>query len=324
MSEPAAHSRQYCSRHMHAIALACTNAFTECRACIACTLRAVGDEVRKEKEAMSAMRAELQARRLQRAKDLKDQAKAQLELDKEIKKKEEEKRLEIGKEQRAKEAAWQERREQQAQAFVMKGHKLVEETRQRQKNMDKAEDEQDKKERAEGLAEKKRILEAYKKEKAENYEENKVKVQSVKKATDPAIIAEAKKWASEQRVGSAEDKRKQFSALKSMRRRKKEGHLEKAKEIKGKVEEIKQAAREVHKKMLEKKKKNAGEERANDYLVELEKQRVLAQKQKEHDSIYNKRYASTKAAAKWEQAPVLAKPNFGSLDPSISGGGLVG
>jgi flagellar motor protein MotB len=137
------------------------------------------------------MRAELQARRLQRAKDLKDQAKAQLELDKEIKKKEEEKRLEIGKEQRAKEAAWQERREQQAQAFVMKGHKLVEETRQRQKNMDKAEDEQDKKERAEGLAEKKRILEAYKKEKAENYEENKVKVQSVKKATDPAIIAEA-------------------------------------------------------------------------------------------------------------------------------------
>ena len=56
------------------------------------TLRAVGDEVRKEKEAMSAMRAELQARRLQRAKDLKDQAKAQLELDKEIKKKEEEKR----------------------------------------------------------------------------------------------------------------------------------------------------------------------------------------------------------------------------------------
>ena len=92
----------------------------------------------------------------------------------------------------------------------------MEETRQRQKNMDKAEDEQDKKERAEGLAEKKRILEAYKKEKAENYEENKVKVQSVKKATDPAIIAEAKKWASEQRVGSAEDKRKQFSALKSI------------------------------------------------------------------------------------------------------------
>ena len=127
-------------------------------------------------------------------------------------------------------------------------------------------------------------------------------------------------WASQQRVGSAEDKRKQVALLKSQRRRGKEGHLEKAREIKGQVEQIRQNAKAVQQRLHEKKKQAAGEERANDYLVDLEKKRVLAQKKADHMAVYNKRYASVKAAEKWEQAPVLAKPNLSSLDPSLSGG----
>ena len=67
----------------------------------------------------------------------------------------------------------------------------------------------------------------------------------------------------------------------------------------------------------------AGKERANDHLVELEKLRELANNKKANQEVYRKRYATAKAAEKWETTPVFAKPNLSSLDPSVSGGGLV-
>jgi len=284
--------------------------------------RAGAELERKEKEERKAEKEAIEAKRLQRAKELKEAQRLQLERDKQIKREQEQARLAAGQAQRAKEAAWQMEREKQAETFAKNGRKLVEETRVRQKHMDKVEAAQDKLEREEGTRDRLANLEAFKKEREAVFNEKKEKVQKVKKLTDPAIIAASKEWASKQRVGSAEDKRKQVAMLKSQRRRGKEGHLQKARAIKGQVEQVRQNAKVVQERLHEKKKINAGEERANDYLVEQEKLRVLAQKKKDHHAVFNKRYANAAAANKWEKAPVLAKPNLSSLDPYVSGGAM--
>ena len=278
------------------------------------------EEERKEKEARKAEKAAIDAKRLERARELKDAARLQFERDKQIKKEDQQAKLAVGQGQRAKEAEWQEKREKSAADFAKKGRTLVEETRQRQKKMDKAEASQDKLEREEGTRDRLANMEAFKKEKAAVFASKKEKVQKVKKMTDPSIIAESKQWASQQRVGSAEDKRRQVAMLKSQRRRGKESHLENAKAVKANVEQIRENAKAVQARLNEKKKENAAGERANDYLVEQEKLRVLAQKKQDHKEVYRKRYASAKAAATWEQTPTLAKPNLSSLDPSVSGG----
>ena len=256
----------------------------------------------------------------QRATELKEQAKQQLERDKQVKKEQEQKRLAEAQAQRAKEASWQQQREKNAETFQKGGRKLVQETKERQKRMDKNESSQDKLEREEGTKDRLAVLKAYKEEQEAIRKANRDKVQAVKISTDPSLIAASKDWASKQRAGSAEDKRKQVLRLQSQRRRVKEGHLEKCREIKGKVLNGKEHAKAVKSTLQERKKENAAGERANDYLVELEKLRVLAQKKKEKEGVYKKRYASTKAAAKWEESPALAKPNLSSLDPSVSGG----
>ncbi len=60
--------------------------------------------------------------------------------------------------------------------------------------------------------------------------------------------------------------------------------------------------------LLASKKKAAGKERANDYLVGLEKNRVLANNKKEHHDIYKKKYASADEAARWQQRMAAMAP----------------
>lgn len=272
------------------------------------------DAERREKEARKAEKDALEAKRLERAKELKDAARQQLERDKARKKELEEARLAEAKAQRDKEAAWQEKREKQAKEFAENGRKLVVETRERQKRMDRAEDAQDKLERDEATRDRLAVEAAFKKEREAVLAAKREKVQSVKQMTAPEHIAASKAWASKQRIGSAEDKRKQMLALKSQRRRVKEGHLERARSIKGQVGQIRENAKAVQAALHEKKKHNADGERANDYLVEQEKLRVLAQKKKDHAAVYAKRYAAEKAAKKWEATPLLAKGQFSSLE----------
>jgi len=282
--------------------------------------RKAAEEQRKAREALKADAELRKNEALQRAKELRDAAKQQFERDKQVKKEQEQQRLADAQAQRAKEARWQQQREKNAEAFQQGGRKLVKQTKDRQKRMDAGEAAQDKREREEGTRDRIAILEAYKKEQQRIMEDNRAKVSAVKKMTDPAIIKSSKEWALRTRAGSAEEKRKQVLTLQEKRKGNREGHLDKARRIKGGVAEGRQKAKEVQKALHEKKKLNAGEERANDYLVEQEKLRVLAQKKKDHEEVYKKRYASTTAAQKFETTSAVAKPNLSSLDPTMSGG----
>ena len=142
----------------------------------------------------------------------------------------------------------------------------------------------------------------------------------MKKMTDPALIESSLKWAAEKRTREAEQKRRLQIQLKSQRRRGKESHVGRAKEIKEHVNSIKENARLVNERLRQKKAEHAGKERANDHLVEQEKLRVLANNKKEHQKVFEQRYVNEKVMAKFEQTPTFARPNLSSLDPSVSGG----
>ena len=280
------------------------------------------EEARLEREAQKALKEEIKAKRLAAASELREKAQEQQRRNRQIMEDKKAQSLQEGKDQREKEALWQQTREANHAKSVQKGRALVEETRERQKRMDKNEANQDRKEREEGTRDKNAREEAFKIEKQQQLEAKRAKVAKVKQETDPEFIKNAVQWAAQKRTGSAEDKRKMQAFLKSQRRRGKEGHLDKAREIKGQVTQIKENARQVQERLRQKKANEAGKERANDHLVEQEKLRVLANKKKDHELVYKKRYANAAAAEKWESTPTFAKPNLSSLDPSVSGGGL--
>ena len=285
--------------------------------------RKKASEARQEKEELKSLKDEIDAKRKAQAAALREKALEQKRLNKQIQEETRQKSLMGGKAQREREAQWQEKRESNAKAFASQARSFVLETKEQQKRMDKGEAAQDKKERDEGTRDKNAREEAHKLEKQQQLDRKREIVQKVKKDTDPEFIKQAKDWAAQQRSGSVEDIRKQKAKLKSLRRRGKEGFLDKAKEIKGQVTAVKENARQVQERLKSKKAVEAGKERANDHLVELEKLRELANNKKANQEVYRKRYATAKAAEKWETTPVFAKPNLSSLDPSVSGGGLL-
>jgi len=280
--------------------------------------RKKADEHRKHQEEMKAEKDALEAKRRERAEKLKADAHALRENNRQIKAKQQKNSLEGGRDQRAKEAEWQEQREKNTKKAEADGRKLVEATRERQKRMNSQEAAQDKKERDEGTRDRLALEEAFKNERAAIIEAKRAKVAKVKMDVAPEHIQKSLKWAAQQRTGSAQDKRKQQAMLKSSRRRNREGHLEKAKAIKGDVNAIKENAKKMAEELKAKKAVNASHERANDHLVEQEKLRVLARNKEEHRKVYEKRFASGKAASQWESTSTLAKPNLSSLDPSLS------
>eukprot|EP00325_Prymnesiales_sp_UTEX-LB-985_P014612 CAMPEP_0174759666 /NCGR_PEP_ID=MMETSP1094-20130205/108385_1 /TAXON_ID=156173 /ORGANISM="Chrysochromulina brevifilum, Strain UTEX LB 985" /LENGTH=331 /DNA_ID=CAMNT_0015965603 /DNA_START=107 /DNA_END=1102 /DNA_ORIENTATION=- len=280
--------------------------------------RKKADEHRKEQERLKAEKDALDAKRREHAAKLKADALALRENNRAIKEAQQQNSQAIGREQRAKEAEWQEKREANAQNAHAQGRKLVEATKERQKRMDKAEANQDKVEREEGQRMDRALEQAFKAEKQEILEAKRAKVAAVKKDTDPSQIEKSLQWAAQKRTGSAQDKRKQQAMLKSSRRKNKEGHLMKAKAIKGDVNQIRSNAKAVAEQIRQKKSVSAGKERANDYLVEQEKLRVLAEKREEHAKVYEKRFATKRSYGKWENTSILAKPNLSSLDPSLS------
>ena len=244
--------------------------------------RTIAEEEKRQKEERKAAKAERERIRLERAHALKRAAKEQLARDREIKEAQIQSKLSHGKAQRQREADWQAKREQNAAAFAKKGRALVMETKEREKRADMNEAAQDKLEREEGTRARVALEKAFKEERAAIIRANREKVQAVKKMTDPSLISSSQEWAKQVRTGAAEDKRKQVSALKSRKRQNKQGHLDRANAIKQQVKQVKEAAREVQRQLHEKKKKAAGNERANDHLVEQQKLRVLAQKKREH------------------------------------------
>ena len=131
---------------------------------------------RREKEERLRMRAELTAKRVQHAQGLKQAAKQQLEQDRAVQAATRERKLKVGRATRATEAAWEEERKKRAAARKAAGLQLVNATRERQKRMDKAEDEQDRLERAEGTAARKAVEEAYHAERQRIIERNRAKV----------------------------------------------------------------------------------------------------------------------------------------------------
>ena len=269
--------------------------------------RSRADQARKEKEERDALKAELLAQRAAHAAKLKQDAIERRKREKEEKEAMTKKRQEEGRQMREKGAEWKAEAAKRLQREWELGQKRVQEENERFKNMDKAEADQDKKERAEGRAMDKANEEAFKKEKLEILEANRRKVQEVKRQTDPALLQASKQWASESRTGGAANLRRQKEELKVAAQEVRQSHVDKALAIKGQVNTMKENAKAVHKQMLDGKAKHAQKERNNDYLVEQEKLRVAASKKKQHQDVYAKKYAKQDLAQSWAGASTLRR-----------------
>ena len=116
--------------------------------------RSKAADERKERDARKAEKDELNARRLARARELKEQAQAQFKRDQEIKESEQKRKLGEAQQMRQTAAELAEKRKKNDINAVSKGRKLVEETKARQQRMDKSEADQDKVEREEGTRDK--------------------------------------------------------------------------------------------------------------------------------------------------------------------------
>lgn len=265
------------------------------------------EQARKEKEERDRLKSEIASKRAAHAEKLRQEAAERRKREKEEKEALTKQRQEAGRQMREKESEWKAEAARRLQREWELGQKRVQEENERFKNMDKAEADQDKKERAEGRAMDKANEEAFKREKQEILEANRRKVQEVKRQTDPALLQASKQWATESRTGGAANLRRQKEELKAKATEVKASHVEKALAIKGQVNTMKENARSAQKQMLDGKAKHAQKERNNDYLVEQEKLRVAASKKKQHQEVYAKKYAKQEMAQTWAGASTLRR-----------------
>lgn len=261
--------------------------------------------LRKEKEERARQKEEMLARRNQHAGGLRDAARAQREGNRQVVERDKQKKLAQGQATRAIEAAWQVEREQRADLQKQKGLKLVQATRDMQKRMDKEEADQDKREAAEGTAARRAVEAAFKAEREEILMQKRAKVKRVKDETDPSRAGGAVEWASLRRAEQAAAERAAKRELMAERRRLRQQHLNDAGQKKQAARAVVEAAKQVRADILANKQSAAGKERANDYLVQQEKLRRLADNKQEHAEVYAKKYASAEQLKEWEEcAPI--------------------
>jgi hypothetical protein len=198
-------------------------------------------------------------------------------------------------EQREMEARWEELRIERQKRFEEQARERVLEFKAMDAKLDKAEAEQDEREREEAKEAKLALQEAAEemrqKREAHNQaladrarKEKKVRIQKKK--------AKAKQLAAQREAGRNAD----LSSMAAKREANQKKHLEQVAAKKKSVIQIRERARREKEQLQQKKAVSAKAERANDYLVEERKKKDLADKKEKASRVYRERYANGAAA----------------------------
>lgn len=280
--------------------------------------RSRADVARQEKEERDALKAELDAKRKGWTQKIKQEAAERVANEKAVREAARNRKLNVGRETREKEAAWKAEAEQRRSREWAIAQKRVQDENEQWKRMNANEAAQDKLERDEGTRDRKAVEAAFKLEKEQTLAKKRAQVAAIKKSTDPAVVEEALSWAAQKREAAAEKRRKDKQDLLDARRAVKEGHMNMAKDVRGHVMAVRENARAISSQILAKKKEEARKERDNDYLVQQEKMRMLANKKQQHQSIYSKKFATAEVAQSYAGASTLRRggpATFGLTSP---------
>lgn len=265
------------------------------------------EDARREKEERDALKNEVTQKRLAAAEKLRQETMDRRERDRAKREEARQRKLAEGREMVQKKANWKEEAARKDKITYDRGAKLVAEENERFKRMNVAEAAQDKLEREEGTRDRKAVEAAFKAEREATLEAKRQQVQKVRQMTQPSIIEEALQWAAEKREKAAEARREEKAKLQEARRGVQESHLNYSKDIKSQVNAVKENVKAVQDEVLKAKQAHASKERDNDYLVQQEKIRVLADKKRAHQNVYQHKYASHTAAASWVGASTLRR-----------------
>ena len=210
----------------------------------------------------------------------------------------------IGRSIRLAEEHWQKLREQEKRRFQEEMRERVILASGLDARLDAAEAAQDKSEQEEGTRMRLSLAAALLEKNATWLKERKKRVAAARTETATALQLAAEQ-PSKEAAKVAEAKKSASAGWMSARKQANEDeYLAKARANRLAAQETRAAAKASAEQVLLERKRDASKERGNDHLVTEAKARILEEKRREAAEIYKNRFATRRAAAKWEASPL--------------------